>query len=95
MLTYFICVLQANISYSFFLTNDCPSDKHTVGSTLAFNLRILTERAVTAGKMTIEFPIPSNQTEPYLKFKSARVLSKGSNLVCVPLGTLSAAISDW
>ncbi|XP_053388507.1 uncharacterized protein LOC128551635 [Mercenaria mercenaria] len=81
--------------YTFTLESDCVYNVHHAGSTLAFKMKVQTERSVTVGPMSIEVPIPTNVTQSHLKYKSGKVISKGKNVVCLAYGNLSAELTDW
>ncbi|KAH3821628.1 hypothetical protein DPMN_123393 [Dreissena polymorpha] len=85
-----------NLAYNYIVKPVCGQDPvFHPGSVAYFDLEITTERDKTAGPMTIEAPIPDNLTEPVLKFVSAKVVKKGTNVVCTALGKVPTKLSDW
>ena len=91
---FYDIVIQENVSYSFSLSSTCESPEYDSGSLMSFTLTVLTERGVVPGPMVIETPIPPVLNSSNLKFESIKVTYRGSNVVCLQMGTLKATLFD-
>ncbi|KAL4226652.1 hypothetical protein ACF0H5_014633 [Mactra antiquata] len=85
---------DSDVSYQFDLQQPCNSS-FPAGTVILFKLIVTTDRGKIPGPTKLEFPIPADLQTSTLTFVSAKVVSVGKNVGCVPVGDLDVELFDW